>query len=57
VRLTKKGLALLERILPDHYGRLGEVMGRLSRAEKKQLATLLGKVREGLAAATAKPAG
>jgi DNA-binding MarR family transcriptional regulator len=56
VRLTKKGLALLERILPDHYGRLGEVMGRLSRTEKKQLAALLGKVREGLAAATTKPA-
>src|SRR6185312_1225037 len=31
VRLTKKGLALLERILPDHYARLGSVMGRLTR--------------------------
>jgi DNA-binding MarR family transcriptional regulator len=48
VRLTKKGLALLERILPDHYARLGAVMSRLTRTEKKQLATLLGKVREGL---------
>lgn len=50
VRLTKKGLALLERILPDHYARLGAVMSRLTRADKKQLAALLGKVREGLAA-------
>jgi DNA-binding MarR family transcriptional regulator len=49
VRITKKGLAMLERILPDHYARIGAVMGRLTRAEKKQLTTLLGKMREGLA--------
>jgi DNA-binding MarR family transcriptional regulator len=48
VRLTRKGDALLDRMLPDHYARIGAVMARLTRAEKKQLTGLLGKVREGL---------
>jgi DNA-binding MarR family transcriptional regulator len=51
VRATRKGLALLERILPDHYARIGAVMGSLTRAEKKQLTALLGKMREGIAGA------
>jgi len=46
VRITKKGLALLDRILPDHYGRIGDIMANLSRAEKKTLTELLAKVRE-----------
>lgn len=48
VRITKKGLALLDRILPDHYERMGNVMSKLSRAEKKTLTDLLAKVREGI---------
>jgi DNA-binding MarR family transcriptional regulator len=48
VKLTKQGLALLDRMLPDHYARLAAVMTNLSQAEKTQLITLLGKVREGL---------
>ena len=49
VRLTKKGLTLIERILPDHYERIGELMSKLNKAEKKQLVALLGKMREGVA--------
>ena len=52
VHLTKKGLQLLEKILPDHYARIGELMGKLTKAEKKQLTVLLGKMREGIAAAS-----
>jgi DNA-binding MarR family transcriptional regulator len=51
VHLTRKGNALLERVLPDHYERIGALMGKLTRQEKKQLTLLLGKVREGIAGA------
>ncbi len=50
IRLTKKGLQLLEKILPDHYARIAELMTPLTKAEKKQLTLLLGKMREGVAA-------
>jgi DNA-binding MarR family transcriptional regulator len=50
VRITKKGQTLLEKILPDHYGRISEIMGNLTRAEKKTLTELLAKVRERLPA-------
>jgi DNA-binding MarR family transcriptional regulator len=48
VRLTKKGQNLLERVLPEHYERIGSLMSTLSKQEKKQLTFLLGKVREGI---------
>jgi DNA-binding MarR family transcriptional regulator len=51
IRLTKKGLQLLEKILPDHYARIAELMAPLTKAEKKQLTLLLGKMREGVASA------
>jgi DNA-binding MarR family transcriptional regulator len=46
VRITRKGQSLLERILPDHYARIGDLMSNLTKAEKKTLTELLGKVRE-----------
>lgn len=49
VRLTKKGVSLLEKILPDHYAAIGALMSKLTKPEKKQLAALLGKMREGIA--------
>jgi DNA-binding MarR family transcriptional regulator len=51
VTITKKGLALIEKILPDHYARIGALMKKLTRQEKKQLTVLLGKVRESVAEA------
>ncbi len=54
VRLTKKGVNLLEKILPDHYARIGTLMGKLTKSEKKQLVALLGKMREGIAEGVAK---
>ena len=49
VKLTRKGVTLLEKTLPDHYTRIGALMAKLTKAEKKQLALLLGKMREGVA--------
>jgi DNA-binding MarR family transcriptional regulator len=46
VRITKKGRTLLDRILPDHYARISELMSNLDKAEKKVLIDLLAKVRE-----------
>jgi DNA-binding MarR family transcriptional regulator len=54
VRMTKKGVSLLDKILPDHYTRIGALMGKLSKPEKKQLAALLGKMREGIAESVAR---
>ena len=48
VRITKKGLTLLDRILPDHYERIGALMAGLTKAERKTLTDLLAKVRERL---------
>jgi DNA-binding MarR family transcriptional regulator len=51
VTITKKGLSMIEKMLPDHYARIGTLMKKLTRQEKKQLTVLLGKVREGVAEA------
>jgi DNA-binding MarR family transcriptional regulator len=51
VAITKKGLSTIEKMLPDHYARIGLLMKKLTRQEKKQLTVLLGKVREGVAEA------
>jgi DNA-binding MarR family transcriptional regulator len=52
VRITKKGRDLLERTLPDHYARIGGFMADLTRAEKKTIIELMGKVRERFARET-----
>jgi DNA-binding MarR family transcriptional regulator len=57
VTITKKGTALIEKILPEHYERIGALMGKLNKAEKKQLTALLGKVREGIASQRPSPEG
>jgi DNA-binding MarR family transcriptional regulator len=56
IHLTKKGNRLIERILPDHYARIGSVMSKMSKAEMKQLTVLLGKLREGIAESTSEVA-
>jgi DNA-binding MarR family transcriptional regulator len=46
VRITRKGKDLLDRTLPDHYVRIGSLMGDLTRAEKKTIIDLMAKLRE-----------
>ena len=44
VRLTKKGRAFLDEVLPEHYLRITKLMGRLTAEEQKTLIELLGKL-------------
>ena len=44
VRLTRRGIKLLEGMLPEYYRQVAELMGELSDAEKSQVVDLLGKV-------------
>jgi DNA-binding MarR family transcriptional regulator len=44
VRVTAKGLGVIEGILPSHYRRLKELMEPLSQGERKTLVRLLNKV-------------
>lgn len=44
IRLTEAGLALMEKILPVHYQRVSEIMGRLTESEQEELIRLLGKL-------------
>jgi DNA-binding MarR family transcriptional regulator len=46
VRITKKGKELLDRTLPDHYARIGNLMADLTRAEKRTIIELMAKLRE-----------
>lgn len=51
VRLTKKGIAMLEAILPAHFLRVSKLMSHLSEQERNQLVDLLEKVRAGAVSA------
>lgn len=44
VRLTKKGCAFLDKVLPEHYLRITKLMGRLTAEEQKALTGLLEKL-------------
>ena len=44
VRLTKKGRAFLDEVLPEHYLRITKLMGRLTAEEQKALTGLLEKL-------------
>jgi DNA-binding MarR family transcriptional regulator len=44
VRLTSKGSALMNRIMPGYFKRLAALMAGLSEAERKTLVRLLGKI-------------
>jgi len=48
VRLTAKGTAFLERILPGYFRRIAAVMSPLTEAERKTLVSLMGKIHDGL---------
>ena len=43
-RLTGKGRALMEKVLPEHYLRITKLMGRLTTEEQKTLTGLLEKL-------------
>jgi DNA-binding MarR family transcriptional regulator len=45
VRLTRAGVALLESILPGHYGRVRELLRGVNNREKAELSKLLTKLR------------
>jgi DNA-binding MarR family transcriptional regulator len=48
VRLTLAGSELLERVLPEHYTRIGRIMRTLNKAERKTLEQLMVKLRSGV---------
>ncbi|MGA2500150.1 MAG: MarR family transcriptional regulator [Tepidisphaeraceae bacterium] len=50
IALTPAGHRLIEKILPDRYRRIAELMGNLSTSERKTLVSLLVKVQAGLPA-------
>jgi DNA-binding MarR family transcriptional regulator len=55
VRLTAKGTAFLERILPGYFRRIAAVMGRLTEAERKTLVVLMGKIQQTMPSIRAGP--
>jgi DNA-binding MarR family transcriptional regulator len=48
VRLTEAGRALIERMLPDYFRCVAEIMQPLNEAERKQFVALLQKIQQGL---------
>ncbi len=50
IKLTLSGQRYLERILPDHFRRVAQVMGELGESERKVLTRLLRKVAQGIPA-------
>ncbi|SEF76234.1 MarR family winged helix-turn-helix transcriptional regulator [Billgrantia desiderata] len=48
VSLTDKGLALMERMIPEHVQNEAKMLAALSREEQETLSELLGKLLEGL---------
>lgn len=51
VALTAKGQACLDRLLPDYFRMTGGMVASLDERERRTLTRLLGRVREGVAAA------
>lgn len=52
LKLTEKGIALLETLLPDYWQRLDDLMGGLDNRERATLISLLQKVATGIPALT-----
>jgi DNA-binding MarR family transcriptional regulator len=50
ISLTATGRRLIEKVLPDRFGRIAGLMGDLSASERKTLISLLAKVQAGLPA-------
>jgi DNA-binding MarR family transcriptional regulator len=44
VELTSKGLAFLNRILPEHFRRISALLSALSETERRTMVRLLGKI-------------
>lgn len=56
VGLTKRGTAILEKIMPEHFRRMAWLMGPLSEAERKTFVRLLTKVMQRAAEEPVAPA-
>lgn len=54
-RITAKGLALLDRVIPVHFEALGKLLSGLSNSDKEQLIALLKKARASMSALPAHP--
>ena len=50
IALTPAGRRLIKKVLPDRFGRIAGLMGKLSASERKTLVSLLNKVRAGVPA-------
>jgi len=50
IALTRVGRRLIEKVLPDRFARIAQLMGDLSASERKSLVSLLTKVQTGLPA-------
>lgn len=48
VQLTRKGRALMERMLPDYFARVSAILEPLSQTERKTFIRLLQKIQQGL---------
>jgi DNA-binding MarR family transcriptional regulator len=44
VELTSRGIAFLDKILPEHFGRIARLMEALSESERRTMVRLLGKI-------------
>lgn len=44
VELTRRGIAFLEKILPEHFRRVSRLMEALSESERRTMVRLLGKI-------------
>ncbi len=55
VNLTPKGLAFIEKFLPEHFRRTAALMAKLTEAERRTLVQLLGKVLQGTLGVAATP--
>lgn len=50
IELTDEGRALLQRLLPEHYRGMADMLACLSDSEKETFTSVLGKIQEHLAA-------
>lgn len=48
IHLTRRGLDLLDRMLPEHFSRIDRLMADFSEADKKAFMKLLSKLERGL---------
>jgi DNA-binding MarR family transcriptional regulator len=55
VKLTRKGVGLMQKILPGYFAWVSSVMDPLTQGERKQLVRLLLKIQQGIEGETTQP--